>query len=542
MPRHLDHGSRRRLPGTARLRSVWRVNADAQHGSVSRREPARIAVLAIAAATLVAHLAVSWRHGFFRDELYFIDCGRHPALGYVDQPPLVPLVAAATQVLGHCLVALRAVAGLAHAATVVVCAALAGLVAGEAKLAGRSARVMAATAVAVSPMFMGLTTTLNTTTLEPLAWTSIAYAIARAIVRDEPRWLAIAGVVAGLALEAKYAVPLFLVPLLVGVALGPARRILIMRHMLIGTALCVAIALPSVIWQLAHGSPFLALLRAASQGKNVVVPPLAFVGNQLQVMNPVLAPMWIAGVAWCLIGRDLARVRFLAIGFFAVLVATMLLHGKDYYVAPAYGVAFALGAVALERFVRWTVVRAIYLGLAVALGLVAAPYAMPILDPPTLARYMARLGAQPQAQENNQKGAAIPQAQADMLGWPELEARVADVWRSLPPDERAKAAIITSNYGEAAAINFFGDRDGLPRALSGHNQYGLWGPADHDGSVVIRVAGDLARYRQLCGDVAIAASFGVPYAMPYEQDRPILVCRGMHRDLRAAWSDFEHIE
>jgi 4-amino-4-deoxy-L-arabinose transferase-like glycosyltransferase len=164
------------------------MHADAPDGSIMQRDPARVAVLAIAAATLLGHLAVSWRHGFFRDELYFIDCGRHPALGYVDQPPLVPLVSAATQLFGPCLVALRAVAGLAHAGTVVVCAALAGLIADEAKLAGRSARVMAAIAVAASPMFMGLTTTFNTTTLEPLAWTSIAYAITRALVRDESRW------------------------------------------------------------------------------------------------------------------------------------------------------------------------------------------------------------------------------------------------------------------------------------------------------------------------------------------------------------------
>jgi len=517
------------------------MHAAAAPGATARPDRSRGAVLAIAGLTLAAHLAVSWRHGFFRDELYFIDCGRHPAFGYVDQPPLIPLVAAATQLFGHCLVALRAVAGLAHAGLVVVCAALAGLVAGEAGLSGRAARVIAAAAVAVSPMFLGLTATLNTTAFEPLAWTYLAYATARAVVRDEPRWLVAAGAVAGLALEAKYAVPLFVVPVIAGVALGPSRRMLITRHAALGAALCVTIALPSAIWQLVHGLPFLELLHAASHGKNVEVPPLPFLHNQLLVMNPVLAPMWLAGVVWCLVARRLARVRFLAIGFVAVLLATMALHGKDYYVAPAYGVAFALGAVFVERHVRWTAVRAIYVALAAAMGLVAAPYSMPILDPPALVAYMERLGARPQAQENNQKGAAIPQTQADMLGWPELARRVAEVWRALPPDERARAAIVTSNYGEAGAINFFGD-DGLPRALSGHNQYGLWGPGEHDGSVVIRVGGDLARYQQLCTEATVAATFGVPYAMPYERDRPILLCRGMHRDLRTAWSEFRHIE
>ena len=220
----------------------------------------------------------------------------------------------------------------------------------------------------------------------------------------------------------------------------------------------------------------------------------------------------------------------------------MVLHGKDYYVAPAYGAAFALGAVVVERYVRWTAVRAIYVAVATALGAIAAPYSMPILDPPGLVANMEWLGARPQAQETNQQHATIPQAQADMLGWHKLETRVAEVWRSLPPDEQTKAAIVTDTYGEAAAINFFGAADGVPRALSGHNQYGLWGPGDHDGSLVIRVVGDLERYRRRCAEVTIAATFGVPYAMPYERDRPILVCRGMHGDLRRAWPELQHID
>jgi hypothetical protein len=159
-------------------------------------------------------------------------------------------------------------------------------------------------------------------------------------------------------------------------------------------------------------------------------------------MNPVLAPMWVAGIGWCLVARELARLRFLAIAFAAVFLATMVLHGKDYYVAPAYGVAFSLGAIFIERYVRWAIARAIYLVLTGAVAAVGAPYAMPILDPAALAAYMQWLGARPEAQENNQKDSIIPQLHADMLGWRELEAQVAQVWRSLPPDERAKAAII----------------------------------------------------------------------------------------------------
>jgi hypothetical protein len=220
----------------------------------------------------------------------------------------------------------------------------------------------------------------------------------------------------------------------------------------------------------------------------------------------------------------------------------MLLHGKDYYTAPSYGVAFALGAVALESFVPWAPARAAY-GLAVvALAVLAAPLAMPILSPPALASYVAALDAAPQAQENNQKGAVLPQLQADMLGWPELEASVAEVWRTLDPAERAHTAIIASNYGEAGAIDFYGARDGLPRALSGHNAYFTWG-AGEESTTVIRLNGNVDSWRGDCAEATVAGRFGAsPFVVPYEHDRPILLCRGLKTSLQANWADFKHYD
>jgi hypothetical protein len=497
--------------------------------------------LAIAGATFAVHLAVGWRYGFFRDELYFIDCGRHPSFGYVDQPPLIPLLAAATQAFGPCLLVLRGVAALGHAGLVIVTAALAGLVAEEAGLGGSVARVAAAAAVALTPMYYGLTSTLNTTTFEPLAWTAIAVCVARAVMRAEPRRLVAAGAIAGVALEAKYAAPFFVVPLVVALAAGRERAILWTRAAAAGAALSLALALPSTIWQVTHHLPFRELLRAAAAGKNLVAPPWDFLRNQLLVMNLVLAPLWIAGVVWGLIARRLARLRFLPLAFVAVLVEMVALHGKDYYVAPAYGVAFALGGAWLEARVRATAARGLWLAAAVAMMAWSAPTSMPLLSPPALAAFLRHSATRPQAQEGNQKDAVIPQLHADMLGWRELEARVASVWRALPPDERARAAIITSNYGEAGALNFFGPADGLPRALSGHNQYGLWGPGDHDGSIILRINGDPDRYRALCAEATVAGIFGVDYAMPHERGA-IVLCRRLRTDLRRDWEAFVHID
>jgi hypothetical protein len=498
----------------------------------------------VALVVLAVHGVLANRYGFFRDELYFIDCGRHPALGYVDQPPLVPLVAAATQAFGVCLPLLRLVPGAAHALLAWVTAKLARLVAAEVGVPGQFAGGLAALAVACAPMYLGLHTTFNTTSLEPLAWTLVAYLVARAALARSAdaragRVLVLAGVAAGLALEAKYAIPFFLAPLLGGLLLQPERRVLFTRYALLAVTVTVVIAAPSAVWQVTHGLPFLELMRHA-EGKNTVVSAPAFVLNQLGVMNPVLAPMWLGGLVAALFGRRFARVRFLAVGYLGVLVAMLVLHGKDYYVAPAYGAPFAIGAVAVELFVARRLVRAVFCVAAVALAAVTAPVALPILDPPILVRYLRAMHLGVQPQENVANEVAVPQGLADMLGWRELEVRVAEAWRGLPAEDRDRVAIITSNYGEAGALNFFGAADGLPRAISGHNQYFLWGPLGHDGGVVLRVNGDLAIWRRDCRDVSVVSKFGTPYAMPYENDAPILLCRGMNAPLPSVWDEFRH--
>ncbi len=501
-------------------------------------------MLAIAAALFLAHMTASLAgpYGYFRDELYFIDCGRHPAFGYVDQPPLVPLLAAASQLPGRNLVLLRAIPAAAHAATAIVTALLAGLVAELAGADARVARWLGAAAVALAPMYLGLHTTLNTTCFEPLAWAFVGYAAARAALRGERRWLVWLGAVAGVALEAKYAVPVFLAPLILGLAVGPSRRLLRMREAAIGVAIAVGIAIPSLLWQAAHGFPFRELMHAASHGKNTRIAAVPFLVNQVLVMNPILAPLWIGGVVWTFVDRRLAPVRFLAFAFAGVLLEMLLLHGKDYYVAPAYGVAFALGAAGAAKVLSRGVTRAVYVTLAAALTLVALPTSMPVLPPGALARYVVATHTQPQAQENSQKGARLPQLMADMLGWKELEQRVAEVFRALPPDERARTTIIAGNYGEAGAINLYGPDDGLPRAVSGHNQYFLWGPGAEDPRVVLRVNGSVEAWKDDCDELTIPARFGGDYVMPYERDAPILQCRGVRPSVRAVWGQFKHYE
>jgi Dolichyl-phosphate-mannose-protein mannosyltransferase len=493
-----------------------------------RRDPLLWTITAI---VLAIHLAVAGRYDFFRDELYFIICGRHPAFGYVDQPALVPLLAAATQAFGHSLWLLRLPAALAATAVVPLTAALTRLLGGE-----RGAGEIAGAAAGIAPVLLGLSATLFTSSFDALAWTAVAYFVARAALRDDGRALIWAGLVAGVDLEAKYGIVLWLVGLAIGLALTPERRLFARRKLWYGIAVALLIAAPSLVWQAVNGWPFLDVTAHHRTG-NLTGAPLAFLGHQLFIVGPMLAPLWIAGLAAPFARRELRPARFLALAYVGAAVLTWAAHGKDYYIAGAYPTLFALGGILAMRTWRW--LRIALIALAVAGSAVALPVALPVLPPALLLRYFELTHLRPKPDQKASEGAALTQLFSDQFGWRELERKVAAVYRALPPAERAKAAILADNYGEAAAIDFYGTADGLPPAISGHNQYYLWGPRGHDGSVIIRVNGNPGRWRRLCASLDVAATFGAPYVMPYENDRPIMVCRGFYADLRQVWPRFK---
>ncbi|MEA2718346.1 MAG: hypothetical protein QOJ39_210 [Candidatus Eremiobacteraeota bacterium] len=501
---------------------------------VSRREPLDRIALGLGAAVFVLRLPLANRYDVFRDELYFIVCGRHPSFGYVDQPPLVPLLAAAFYGLGHQTWLLRVPALLAAAALVWLTVRFVRLLGG-----GDAAAWTAGIMAAAAPMFLGMFATFNTTVFEPLAWTAVAYALARAAILDDRRALLWAGIVTGLAMEAKYAIPSWLIALGAGLVLTPERRLLARRELWLGFAMAVIIALPSIAWQAANGWPFAELVRAAGD-KNVIVSPVAFIANQIFVMNPLFAPIWIAGIIAPFAWRNLAPARFIAIAFVVVTAILIASHGKDYYLSAAYPPLFALGAAAFERVVRRTAVRAAYLTAAVAFSAVAAPIALPILPPQTLIAYMQHLHLAPAQTERSFAGTALPQEFADQLGWHDYVRQVGTAWTSLPPDVRAHTSVLVDNYGEAAAIDVYGAPYGLPPALSGHNQYYLWAQRGQPATDLLRVQNNPERLRRYCTNVRILGTTSSPYAMAYENGKTIAYCQALHPPLSQIWPNLKN--
>lgn len=492
---------------------------------------ATIAAWSVAAVVAVIHVLTAGRYDFFRNELYFIICGRHPALGYVDQPPLVPLIAALTQTGGEHLWLLRLPGVIVAVLTIPLTVAFA-------QLLGASTRGawLAAIAAASSPLVTALAATFSTSTLEPLTFTAVAYFVTRAIVRGEPRAFWWAGAIGGLSFEARYGILLWAAALVLGLALAGPRSVFRSRDAWIGLAIAALIALPNAVWQAVHGFPFLELVRNDSAG-NLTGTPASYLMVQIISVNLVLAPLWIAGIAGPFAFARTKAYRFLALTFVAMLVLVFATHGKMYYTAGAYPTIFALGAAVCTGLPR--VLVGIWAALAAINGLLALPFVLPVDQPPFLLRLVNQSNFHPPPIERAAVGAPIMEPFSDEFGWRELARTVEGVYRSLPAAERAKAAIFAQNYGEAGAIDFFGR--GLPPALSGNNQYYLWGPRGYDGSVVIAVNVDPAQWTSLCASARVVARTGdSPYAMPYERNRPIVLCRGMHPPLAQVWPQFKN--
>ena len=490
-----------------------------------------------AAATFLFHLVANPHYGFFRDELYFIICGFHPDWGYVDQPPLVPLMSAATQLFGHSLVLLRAVPALFAAAAAFTTCRLVSEFGG---------RVFAQSLAAVVVLFTGVSAAfggkVGTDEVGLWTWPLIALILVRLSKGVDPRWWLAAGVAAGVSLESKYSVIFFLAAILAGLLLTPARRVLFTRWFALGCAVAVLIALPNFVWQWQHGFPMLELLQNGQNGKNIIVSPLFFLVQEIVITTPILVPVWMIGLGWLLRTADF---RFLGYAYVILIAEMIVLHGKHYYPAAVYPILIAAGAVPLEAWTRrLRIARAAMVAYAVVFGLAFVPFALPVLPEDTFVAYEAKLNALLHlrgalATEHERETSKLPGDWADMHGWPELAATVKGVYDGLPPQERAQAVVFADNYGSAAAIEFF--TPDVP-VISIHNQYWVWGTKGYNGNVLVQVGGSCFAKQHLFASRTVVTTFNSRWGIGWEQHLPIAICRGIRTPLAEVWKTVHAFE
>jgi Dolichyl-phosphate-mannose-protein mannosyltransferase len=502
-------------------------------------------VYVIAVAYFALHLATATRYDYFRDALYYLACADHLASGYVDLPPLFPFIAwIARHTLGTSLPALILWPALAGAARIVLVAAFAS------ELGAKRYGVALAAALGATPaVWWVIDHQFAMNAFEPLFWTGCAYAVLRMIKTPNPKlWLAF-GAISGLGLENKYSIAVFAFALLAGLLLTRQRKLLFTPWLFAGGAVALLIFLPNLIWNMQHHWPFLELMQnIRSTGKDIAYPPLAYTSLQIMMMNPFSLPFWLGGLLFYFFSYDARPYRAFGWAFVITFAFFVISHGKDYYSAPAYPILLAAGAAAAERLLsrsspeqaaegpsKWRAALKPVCFAWLAIGIAAPlPIVLPILPLDGFLRYQSHLHSQPKPTERSSVGTPLPQYFADELPWQEQVAAVARVYHSLLPEEQAKTAIFCGNYGEAAAIDFFGSRYGLPKAISGHQNYFLWGPRNYTGGIVIVVGQPEEDVRKYFASVEAAATVNVPYAYFYET-RPILLCRGLKENLRTLW-------
>ena len=490
-------------------------------------------------AVFAFFVATASGFGVFRDELYYIACGRHLDWGYVDHPPLVALIARLTElVAGRSWIALRVLSAAAAAGTVLLSGDIARELGG-----GRWARLMAQVLTATAPVYLSLFSIYSMNGFDVLIWAGLARIMVRLLAGgSEKLWVAF-GVLAGIGLQNKIDVALLGVCLVAGLVMARRFEVFFSRWIWIGGAAAAALFAPHVIWQAVHGFPTREFVANAQRDKITVLGPVGFVAKQFLMAGPVGFAFALAGLGWLLAAADARRFRTLGWSALGVLLVLAISVSKPYYFAPALTLLFPAAGVALEDWTsrRLTVPARVLALIAVASILVVAPMVKPLLSEDRTVRYAKALGLEPGTDENHRLG-RFSQFFADMHGWRAMAQAVAAVHDALPPEERAQACVYGQNYGEAGAIDYFGPKLGLPPAISQHNSYWMWGPGSCTGTVVLIIGGDRADHIRYFESVNAGGVFRCDDCMPYENNLTIWVGRGHKLPVAEAWEKAHHYD
>ncbi len=468
-------------------------------------------LIVVASGFVVLLLSVAARYGFHRDELYFLEAGHHLAFGYVDQPPLVAVLARVqTAIFGSAPWAIRVVPALTTGATAFLAGGLARELGG-----GRRAQTWSALGVGGAGFVLAIGHLLLTATFDFAFWLGLILIAARLLRTQDPRWWTAYGALSGVALWNKQLPVLLTVALLIALTVTRRWELLSPRWLALGGAIALLIAGPTVVWQAAHGWPQLEMAAALSERvggeSRATLLPL-----QLVLLGPLAVPFAVSGVRW-LRGAG-SRFVTLAWAYVAALVLTFAAGGRPYYPLPLAAALVVAGAVARsQQHARPHAARAwlaAHVTVSAVLGLPLLPAAVVVDTPIT----------------------ELNDSLVETIGWEEFARQVQTVVEGLPEDERGDVVLLTSSYGEAGALDFYGSRVGLPPVFSGHNSYADWRRPDNDDATVVAVRfqpTSLAPYFRSCRQVdEVALELDVANEV---QGAPIVVCNDLQRTWTEIW-------
>ncbi|HWC64987.1 MAG TPA: glycosyltransferase family 39 protein [Thermoanaerobaculia bacterium] len=483
----------------------------------------------IAVLDLLLHVATNGQYGFHRDELATVDDARRLAWGYVAYPPLAPAVARMALLLfGPSLRGLRFFAALAASVAV----ALTGSIA-RALGARRGGQVAAALAAAIGPTCLAAGALFQYVAFDFLWWTVAAWAVANLVSSGDRRWWLVVGAALGAGAETKYTIAFCAAGIAAG-TLAERRGDVSSKWPWLGAALAILLAAPNALWQARHGFVSLEFLRSIHARDVEIGRTAGFLADQLtDAANLVTIPLWAAGLAFLLAAPPRKGARMLAWMAIVPFLLFWAAHGRGYYTAPIYPPLLASGAVFWERRVAAMTAGRRAAAVAAAAILFVAGSSVAVATLP-----IAPIGSRLWRFAVRQNGDFVEE-----VGWPELVREVARIHRALPPEDRARTAILAGNYGEAGAVDLYGPPLGLPPAISGVNSYWARGPGDPPPEVVIALGLDRDYLERKFASCVLAGSMPAPYGVENEETtrhRGIFVCRRLRTSWPEFWRTFRH--
>ena len=476
-------------------------------------------------------------YGFFIDELYFMACSKRLAWGYVDQPPLsIALLWMMQHLFGNSIFVIRILPALSIAATVFITGLIARRLGG-----GLVSMLLSGLAVMIMPVFLVFGSFYSMNCFEPLIWTTIVFFVIKMIQEDHPHYWIQIGNLMGLGLEMKHTMALYIAALLIGFLFSDKRRLLFNRWILWGGLACFIIILPNLIWQVVNHFPSLELYRNSFGSKNINKSYLQVLIEQIIFANPLSFPLWFTGLV-ILAFTPGRKYRLLLYAYIFLLLVMMAGHSsRPDRISAIYTFFMASGAVAIEQHLKpfWRkFTQASIAILMVSGGVLLAPVFCPLLPPSVTKNHISRLGLHLDLEEGK-KGEPIPQWLADRIGWPEFAEQVSQVYHALPANERQNAVIISSNYGTAGALEYYGPGLGLPKVYATHNSYHSWGPPSDTVHVYIGVFIDIDYARRNFESVEESVVFHCPDCTRPQRNVPIYILRGPKFSMGKEWKNFK---
>ncbi len=480
-------------------------------------------------------------YGIFRDELYYLSCASRPAFGYVDQPPLsIWFLTFYRSLFGDSIFMIRMVPAVLGALTIWITGKITKEMGGN-----RTALFISLSAALLTPIYLAMNSHYSMNSIDIFLWTVTFYLLIKLIKEDSIKLWVLLGITLGFGLLNKISFLWMGFGIAHSMMIMSKGKIFLKKGIWIAGIISAFIFLPFIVWNLTHDMAHFEFIKNARQLKYAGLTRMDFIKDLFLIMNPVSALIWIPGLYWLFIGKRKKEFRVIGLIVFTVFLI-LLINGKSKaeYISAAMTPLLAAGGIFYEEIGRNVVRRLLAYGITTSVivsGIILSPIALPILPAETFIKYSEALGFRQPSAEGKELD-SLPQFFADMHGWEKMADDVSKVYQMVPEQERENTVAWGSNYGRAGAIEYYSSKYPLPKAISTHNNFWLWGYGDKEIKNVIFIGGELKDYENSFETVKEVLIHHAQYVMPYENNLTIFLCSGPKAELSDIWPKYKHFE